>query len=41
MNKLIQDDELREDLRYSIIIEERKKESRISLEEYLSQRKNK
>ena len=41
MNRLIQDEELREDLRYSIIIEERKNEPRISLEEYLSQRKNK
>lgn len=41
MNRLIQDEELREDLRYSIIIEERKKESMISLKEYLSQRKNK
>ena len=38
MNRLTQDEELREDLRYSIIIEERKKESRISLEEYNSQR---
>ena len=41
MNRLIQDEELREDLRYSIIIEKRKKESRISLEEYHSQGKNK
>jgi hypothetical protein len=41
MNRLVQDEELREDLHYSIIIEERKKESIISLDEYLSQRKNK
>ncbi len=40
MQKLMQDDELREDLYYSLIIKERKKETKIPLEEYLSQRKN-
>ena len=39
MNRLIQDEELREDLRYSLIIEERKREPKILFENYLSHKK--
>lgn len=39
MKRFIQDENLREDLRYSLIIEERKREPKILLEDYLSHKK--
>jgi hypothetical protein len=41
MQKLVADAETREDLRYSVIIEDRKKEPRIWLDDYLAQRAGK
>ncbi|MEQ1765256.1 MAG: hypothetical protein ABL984_19160 [Pyrinomonadaceae bacterium] len=38
LGKLMKDKNLAEDLRYGVIIQERKKESTISLDSYLSKR---
>jgi hypothetical protein len=41
LRKLLQDNDMRDDIRYALIIEERKKESRVSLNDYLAQREKK
>lgn len=41
LSKLMKDKNLAEDLRYGVIIQERKKESTVSLDAYLSKRARK
>ena len=41
IQRLLQDEEVQDDLRYAVIIEERKREPRVSLHNYLSQRAKK
>ena len=41
IQRLLRDEEVHDDLRYAVIIEERKKEPRISLQDYLAQRARK
>jgi hypothetical protein len=41
LQRLLQDDGMRDDLRYALLIEERKREPRISLDDYLAQRARK
>ncbi len=38
INKLLEDEKLAEDLRYAVIIEKRKKEPTVSLDDYLTKR---
>jgi hypothetical protein len=39
--RLLQDADIREDLRYAMIVEDRKKEPTVSLDDYLSQKARK
>ena len=41
IQRLLRDQEVHDDLRYAVIIQERKKEPRISLHDYLAQRAKK
>jgi hypothetical protein len=41
VQRLLQDSDMREDLRYAMIVEDRKREPTISLDDYLSQRARK
>ena len=38
INKLLEDEKLAEDLRYAIVIEKRRKEPTVSLDDYLAKR---